>query len=258
MTLEELDRDARRPRRAAFVAAQAAPGSWARAAGSSRIGSCIADRVPYAGLTLYAMTKAALTGLTKGLARDLGPRGITANLVQPGSTDTDMNPADGAGADAERELIALGRFARARRRSPPTVAHLAGDGGRVITGAAITVDGGVTLSEEHASCASLLVIGAGLLEIVWAIALKHADGFTRLWPSVLGLGAAVGASRCCRLALKGPAVGTAYAVWVGIGAAGVAIAGMILLGEATSPARLLCLGLILIGIVGLRYVGEAG
>jgi NAD(P)-dependent dehydrogenase (short-subunit alcohol dehydrogenase family) len=87
------------------------------------------------------MSKGALIGLTKGLARDLGPRGITANVVHPGPTDTDMNPADGAHTDAERSLTALGEYARPEDVAA-MVAHLAGDGGRFVTGAAIAVDGG--------------------------------------------------------------------------------------------------------------------
>jgi 3-oxoacyl-[acyl-carrier protein] reductase len=105
------------------------------------VSSCLAERVPGPGLSLYAMSKSALIGLTKGLARDLGPRGITANVVHPGPTDTDMNPADGPGADAERALLAVGEFGRAEDIAA-TVAHLAGPGGRFITGAAIAVDGG--------------------------------------------------------------------------------------------------------------------
>jgi NAD(P)-dependent dehydrogenase (short-subunit alcohol dehydrogenase family) len=87
------------------------------------------------------MSKSALIGFTKGLARDLGGRGITVNLVQPGSTDTDMNPADGEGADHQRALSALGRYAEAAEIAD-TVAFLAGAGGRNITGAILTIDGG--------------------------------------------------------------------------------------------------------------------
>ena len=87
------------------------------------------------------MSKAALLGLTKGLARDLGPRGITVILVHPGSTDTEMNPADGPTADHERTLIALGQYARSDDIAE-TVTYLAGTGGRYITGTSIAVDGG--------------------------------------------------------------------------------------------------------------------
>ncbi|WP_395109999.1 SDR family NAD(P)-dependent oxidoreductase [Actinomadura sp. SCN-SB] len=139
--LDEIDTALAVHVRAAFIAAQAAARHMDDGGRIISIGSCFAERVPYPGVTLYAMTKAALTGLTKGLARDLGPRGITANVVHPGSTDTDMNPADGPGADAERELIALGRYAEAEEIAA-TVAHLAGPAGAYITGTTIAVDGG--------------------------------------------------------------------------------------------------------------------
>jgi quaternary ammonium compound-resistance protein SugE len=99
-----------------------------------------------------------------------------------------------------------------------------------------------------------ILIGAGLLEIVWAIALKYADGFTRFWPSAIGLTAAVASFVMLSVALKSLPVGTAYAVWVGIGVLGVAIAGVIALGESTSVLRLAFLALILVGIVGLKMV----
>ena len=99
-----------------------------------------------------------------------------------------------------------------------------------------------------------ILIGAGLLEIVWAAALKHSDGFTRFWPSAIGLAAALISFVLLAIALKSLPVGTAYAVWVGIGAVGVAIVGILALGESASPLRLGCLALILIGIVGLKFV----
>lgn len=141
VTVEEIDRIFAIHVRAAFVAAQAA----ARHMGSDgrivSIGSCLAERVPVAGMSVYAASKAALIGLTKGIARDLGPRGITVNLVQPGPIDTDMNPADGPGAEEERRLLALGHYGSGDDIAA-TVAHLAGPGGRYITGAAIAVDAG--------------------------------------------------------------------------------------------------------------------
>src|SRR5262249_56735542 len=99
--------------RAALVAAQAAARHMGEGGGSIRIGSALAERVPAAGLTLYAMTKSALTGLTKGLARDLGPRGITVSVVHGGLIDTDMNPADGPGDEFLRMVPALGRYGSA-------------------------------------------------------------------------------------------------------------------------------------------------
>ena len=102
-----------------------------------------------------------------------------------------------------------------------------------------------------------LLIGAGLLEIVWATALKYSEGFARLWPGAIAVAAAIASIVMLGLALKSLPVGTAYAVWVGIGAVGVALAGILFLGESASFARLAFLALILIGIVGLRMVGPA-
>ena len=107
------------------------------------IGSCLAERVAMPGISVYSMSKSALISLTKGLSRELGPRGITVNIVHPGPTDTDMNPADSAGADGQRSHIALGRYAEPEDVAA-TVSHLVGAGGRHITGASIAVDGGAT------------------------------------------------------------------------------------------------------------------
>jgi quaternary ammonium compound-resistance protein SugE len=100
----------------------------------------------------------------------------------------------------------------------------------------------------------LFLVGAGLLEIVWATALKHSDGFTRPWPSVIGVGGALASFTLLALALRHLPAGTGYAVWVGIGAVGVVIAGVVLSGETVSAARALFLSLIVVGIVGLRLV----
>ena len=100
----------------------------------------------------------------------------------------------------------------------------------------------------------LLLVAAGILEIVWAIALKHTGGFTRFWPSMIGVGAAIVSFVMLSAALKTLPVGTAYAVWVGIGALGVALAGILMLGECASPLRLAFLALILVGIIGLKAV----
>lgn len=142
VTLDEVDRTLALHVRGVFVAAQAAARRMQDGGRVISIGSSLATRVTAPGMTLYAMSKAALGGLTRGLARDLGPRGITANLVHPGPTDTDMNPAHGEGAEAQLPEIALGRFGAAEEVAA-TVAHLAGPGGRWITGAEIAVDGGV-------------------------------------------------------------------------------------------------------------------
>jgi quaternary ammonium compound-resistance protein SugE len=98
----------------------------------------------------------------------------------------------------------------------------------------------------------LILVCAGLLEIVWAIALKQSVGFSRLWPSVIGIGGALLSFVLLAVALRQLPTGTGYAVWVGIGAVGVAIAGILLFGEAVSPPRLLFLAIIVVGIVGLR------
>jgi quaternary ammonium compound-resistance protein SugE len=100
-----------------------------------------------------------------------------------------------------------------------------------------------------------MLIAAGLLEIVWAIGLKYTQGFTRFWPSAMSVTAAVASFVLLSNALKSLSVGTAYAVWVGIGAFGVALAGMVVLGESTSLLRLGCLALILAGVIGLKIAG---
>jgi 3-oxoacyl-[acyl-carrier protein] reductase len=141
VTLDEVDRTLALHVRGVFVAAQAAARRMEDGGRVISIGSSLATRVTAPGVTLYAMSKAALGGLTRGLARDLGPRGITANVVHPGPTDTDMNPAHGEEAEAQLAELALGRFGAAEEVAA-TVAHLAGPGGRWITGAEIAVDGG--------------------------------------------------------------------------------------------------------------------
>jgi 3-oxoacyl-[acyl-carrier protein] reductase len=126
--------------RAVFVASKAAAAHMTEGGRIISIGSNLAERVPHEGLTIYSASKAALVGLTKGLARDLGSRGITANVVHPGSTDTDMNPADGPHADDQRSRMAIPRFGEASDIAE-LVAWLAGPQSRFITGAGITIDG---------------------------------------------------------------------------------------------------------------------
>lgn len=139
--LEDVDRTLSIHTRAVYVASQAAVRYMTKGGRIISIGSSLAERVPYPGVALYSMSKSALVGFTRGLARDLGERGITVNLVHPGSTDTDMNPADGENADAERALIPLSRYGDTSDVAN-AVAFLAGPGGRHITGTSITVDGG--------------------------------------------------------------------------------------------------------------------
>ena len=93
---------------------------------------------------------------------------------------------------------------------------------------------------------------AGLLEIAWAIGLKYTEGFTRLWPSVATAAAMVGSFALLAKALQTLPIGTAYAVWTGIGAVGAALLGIALFDEPRTAARLACIGLIVAGIVGLK------
>ena len=103
---------------------------------------------------------------------------------------------------------------------------------------------------------AILVI-AGLFEVGWAIGLKYTEGFTRLWPTVGTVLAMVISLGLLGMAMKSLPVGTAYAVWVGVGAVGTAILGIVLFEEQANPARLLSLALILAGIVGLKLATHA-
>jgi 3-oxoacyl-[acyl-carrier protein] reductase len=141
--LEDLDRTLAVNVRAAFVATQAAAKHMKTGGRIITIGSCNAERMPFEGGAAYAMSKAALIGLVKGLARDLGPRGITVNNVQPGPIDTDMNPADGGFADTLRKLMALPRYGAAEEIAA-MVAYLAGPEAGFVTGASLAIDGGFT------------------------------------------------------------------------------------------------------------------
>jgi 3-oxoacyl-[acyl-carrier protein] reductase len=141
VSAEERDRAIAVHVAAAFEAARVASTYLGPGGRIISIGSNLAQRAIFPGLALYSMTKAALDGLTRALARELGPRGITVNVVHPGSTETDMNPPDGPAADPQRAHSALGHFGRPEDVAA-TVAHLAGPGGRMITGGALLVDGG--------------------------------------------------------------------------------------------------------------------
>jgi quaternary ammonium compound-resistance protein SugE len=93
---------------------------------------------------------------------------------------------------------------------------------------------------------------AGLFEIGWAISMKYTDGFTKLWPSILTIALMIVSFSLLSTAYQKIEVGTAYAVWTGIGAAGTAILGMMLFGESANTARLVCLGAVVAGVVGLK------
>jgi quaternary ammonium compound-resistance protein SugE len=103
----------------------------------------------------------------------------------------------------------------------------------------------------------ILLLIAGVLEVGWAIGLKYTEGFTRLWPSVFTLASMVASVVLLGIAMKSLPVGTSYAVWVGVGAVGTAILGIVLFGEPANVGRLVSLGLIVAGIVGLKLTTAA-
>ncbi|AQA02758.1 oxidoreductase [Mycobacterium sp. MS1601] len=126
-----------------FVATKAAVKHLREGGRIVNIGSINADYIPYVGGGLYAMTKAAVAGLTKALSRDLGPLGITVNNVQPGPTNTDMNPDEGDAGALTRSRTALGRFAHPDEIAD-FVVYVASPGASFITGASLSIDGGYT------------------------------------------------------------------------------------------------------------------
>jgi 3-oxoacyl-[acyl-carrier protein] reductase len=144
LTLAEFDQTVAVNVRAPFVASQAAARHMAAGGRIINIGSNAAERAVFPGFALYSLSKTALIGLTKALGRELGPRAITVNLVNPGPTDTELNPADGPNAAVFSGLTALGHYAEPADVAA-AVAFLAGGGGRYITGATINVDGGFTI-----------------------------------------------------------------------------------------------------------------
>ncbi|GIN74220.1 3-ketoacyl-ACP reductase [Bacillus sp. J14TS2] len=141
VTLEELNRTLEVNVRGVFLASQAALKHLKAGGRIISIGSCFAHHVPKPGLSLYSMSKSALIGFTKGLARDVGSRDITVNVVDPGSTNTDMNPADSPNAEDKIKLLALDYYGEGTDIAE-MVAFLASERGRFITGANIAVDGG--------------------------------------------------------------------------------------------------------------------
>ena len=142
--LEQFDRQLAINVRAVFIAIQRAVPHLGEGGRIINIGSINADRVPGPGLSVYAMTKGAIAGLTRGLARDLGPRGITVNNIQPGPVNTDMNPDQGDFADSLREVMATGKYGHPRDIAG-VVGYLAGPDTGYITGANWNVDGGFTV-----------------------------------------------------------------------------------------------------------------
>ena len=140
-SLDDFDRMVAVNVRAVFAAVQEASRHMDEGGRIITIGSVNADRMPFEGGSVYAMTKAAVAGLTRGLARDLGPRGITVNNVQPGPVETDMNPAAGPFAESLKSFMALKRYAQADEIAA-MVAYLAGPEAGFVTGASLTIDGG--------------------------------------------------------------------------------------------------------------------
>ena len=102
----------------------------------------------------------------------------------------------------------------------------------------------------------IYVLAAGLLEVVWAVGLKYTDGFTRLWPSVVTIVTFSGSLFLLALAVQTIPIGTAYAMFVGIGAVGAAVLGIVLFGEATDATRIFFLTLLIVSLVGLRLTSE--
>ncbi|MEV6713660.1 SDR family oxidoreductase [Lentzea sp. NPDC051208] len=141
---EEFDHTMAVNVRAPYLAARAAARHMREGGRIISIGSNVAVYAPFPGFALYSASKTALIGMTKGLARELGPLGITANVVNPGPTNTDMNPADGPLSDTIRGLTALGRYGEPAEIAA-VVAALAGEAGAYVTGASINADGGFTV-----------------------------------------------------------------------------------------------------------------
>lgn len=140
-SLEDFDRTLAVNVRSVFVASQEAARHMTEGGRIITIGSTNADRMPFAGGSVYAMSKSAIVGLTRGMARDLGPRGITVNNVQPGPVDTDMNPENGDFAATMKGLMAIERYGRAEEIAA-FVAYLAGPEAGYVTGASLSIDGG--------------------------------------------------------------------------------------------------------------------
>ncbi|HEV2158771.1 3-oxoacyl-ACP reductase family protein [Bradyrhizobium sp.] len=141
ISLADIDAQLNVNVRSPIVASKAALPHLGKGGRIITIGSYFADRVPSPVLGVYAATKSALAAFTKALARELGPRDVTVNLVQPGSIDTDMNPAHGPTAETLKQFMALGRYG-ATDDIASAVAFLASAKAKYITGTTLTVDGG--------------------------------------------------------------------------------------------------------------------
>ncbi|MFJ6328415.1 MULTISPECIES: SDR family oxidoreductase [Rhizobium] len=142
MQLEHIDKILAVNIRAVVLASQAAIPHLKEGGRIVTIGSCLAERVAFQQVAVYSMSKSALLSFTRGLSRELGPRGITVNLIHPGPTETDMSPPDAPGAEAMRAQIALGRYGTDKDVAA-AVAFIASPAARHITGTGLNVDGGM-------------------------------------------------------------------------------------------------------------------
>jgi 3-oxoacyl-[acyl-carrier protein] reductase len=140
-TLEEIDQVIDLNVRGLFIATQAALKHLSDGGRIISIGSCVGERMMTPGLVVYSATKGAVKMFTQGLAREVGPRGITVNNIQPGPVDTDLNPADDEWAEPQLAATALKRYGHVEDIAP-LVAFVAGPEAGYITGASLTVDGG--------------------------------------------------------------------------------------------------------------------
>ena len=140
-SLEDFDRILAVNVKGLFVATQESARHMKEGGRVINIGSVNSDSMPFQGGAVYAMSKGAVASLTRGLARDLGPRGITVNNIQPGPVDTDMNPAQGPFAESLTKLLAVGRYGKAEEVAA-MVAYLAGPEAGYVTGANLKIDGG--------------------------------------------------------------------------------------------------------------------
>jgi 3-oxoacyl-[acyl-carrier protein] reductase len=141
--IEDFDRLVAVNIKGLFVATQESLRHMGEGGRIINIGSVNSDYVAIGGLSVYALTKGAVAAFTQGLARDLGPRGITVNNIQPGPVDTDMNPATGAFSEKMKSVMALGRYGKGEEIAS-MVSYLASSEAAFVTGAGIKVDGGFT------------------------------------------------------------------------------------------------------------------
>jgi 3-oxoacyl-[acyl-carrier protein] reductase len=140
-TIEDFDKSVAVNIRSVFIATQEASRHLRDDGRIIHIGSTNSDRMPFAGGSVYALTKAAIVGFTKGLARDLAPRRITVNNIQPGPVNTDMNPENGPFAESLKSLMALKRYGTADEIAG-MVSYLASAEAAYVTGASLLIDGG--------------------------------------------------------------------------------------------------------------------